>query len=236
MKIINWNSNCAFRKKFDSIAEYNPDIVVVPESESPNNLKKCNARLGCKSHVWCGDADYKGLSVMTFNGYKAQIADFYNDNFKFVLPVEVWRKSRRFLVIAVWTKFVGTFRNAYIAQACQAMEYYKNYIDKNTIIIGDFNSNKLWDRSMRRRENHSCLLRILGCLGFASVYHRFYGEEQGAETRPTIFLYRKPEKQFHIDYVFMHESRLRRINDFYIGEYEDWIRYSDHMPMFMEVR
>ena len=40
MKLISWNCNRAFRQKYSCLESYCADIIVAPESESPQKLAK----------------------------------------------------------------------------------------------------------------------------------------------------------------------------------------------------
>lgn len=235
MKIISWNCNCAFRNKLVLLNDFGADIIIAAESESPQNLSKYDCDMGCESHLWVGRTPSKGLGVYTFNGYKAKLADFYNPSFRYILPLIIRKDRKKFLLLAVWTKGEKDTYNGYVVQACKALNYYQPHIDKNTIISGDFNSNKLWDTHFKREYNHSRLIKLLTQLQFQSVYHSLTQEEYGEESGATIYMYRKPDRPYHIDYTFIHQSKIKKINSFNIGIYDDWINYSDHMPQFLDV-
>lgn len=237
MKLICWNCNCALRKKYKYIAEYQPDILICPESESPEQLNHFKETISCNGHVWAGDRRTKGLSVLTFNGYTAEIAPFYNPAFQYILPIMITTPQKHtFLLLAVWTKATTQVSRGYIVQACMAMQFYRPWLDENTIIAGDFNSNKLWDQNSRHRYNHSKLLELLERDRFTSLYHYCYREFQGEETQPTMFLHKNFHRPYHIDYIFINSSKLFLVRDFAVGEYRDWIFASDHMPLIMETR
>ena len=69
-------------------------------------------------------------------------------------------------------------------------------------------------------------------MGFESQYHAIRGEEHGKETKPTFFLQKNRAKAYHIDYVFV-SSDLAGSCDLQIGEHEDWIAVSDHVPLLL---
>lgn len=236
MKIVSWNCNGAFRHKYNFVSELNPDIMVIPESESPDFLNDNKKTIPCNSHIWCGEREFKGLSIFACNGYNARVADFYDNEFKYVIPVEVSGCGENFLLMAVWTKFVGHFRDSYVAQAYRAICMYEQYFTSNTIIIGDFNSNAIWNNSCGRKINHDTLIERLKQDNFTSVYHQLYKEKQGKESISTLFKNKYMEHGYHIDYAFLHENRVNEIKAFTIGEYSDWHKASDHMPLFLDIK
>ena len=54
---------------------------------------------------------------------------------------------------------------------------------------------------------------------------------QGEEAHPTFYLYKQKDKPYHIDYCFASKDLAERLYDLEIGSYEQWIKYSDHVPM-----
>ena len=68
-----------------------------------------------------------------------------------------------------------------------------------------------------------------------SSYHHFFNEEQGKETQPTFYLHHKKEKPFHLDFCFLSKELINRIESVEVGKYEDWIKYSDHVPMIINM-
>ena len=76
-------------------------------------------------------------------------------------------------------------------------------------------------------------MNLLNNLDFISVYHNFYNQKQGEETAPTHCYHRNKEKSFHIDFMFIHKDR--NIQSFSLGNFNDWISLSDHVPLFAEI-
>lgn len=68
-----------------------------------------------------------------------------------------------------------------------------------------------------------------------SIYHFIKKEKHGKETIPTLFFQKNKKKPYHIDYYFCKISKMNKIRDFRIGEYEKYITKSDHMPLFIEI-
>ncbi|MCT4562458.1 MAG: hypothetical protein N4A41_13910 [Crocinitomicaceae bacterium] len=103
----------------------------------------------------------------------------------------------------------------------------------DSFIIGDLNSNCIWDQ-WDRWWNHSDVVKELSELGIESAYHYSTGEGQGKETKPTLYLQRKKEKPYHIDFIFAPLNKLETMNELRVGNFQDWIAISDHMPIYFE--
>ena len=67
-----------------------------------------------------------------------------------------------------------------------------------------------------------------------SIYHQKFGIKHGEEKQPTLYLLKKKEKPYHIDYCFSSKSLFTKKTTFEIGKYEDWIEFSDHMPIIID--
>ena len=67
-----------------------------------------------------------------------------------------------------------------------------------------------------------------------SLYHKVMDEEQGQETWPTLFLQRKREKPYHIDYAFVSKP-LMAGGSLEVGHPDQWLDISDHMPIVFNV-
>ena len=120
----------------------------------------------------------------------------------------------------------------YITQVWKALHHYKTLIgNQQAILIGDFNSNTIWDRP-RREGNHSTVVKLLESKGIYSVYHRHFNQEQGKEQHPTYYLYRHKDKPYHLDYCFASEKFIDRLVSVQIGDH-DWCVYSDHVPVIV---
>lgn len=99
-----------------------------------------------------------------------------------------------------------------------------------SIILGDFNSNKIWDKK-KRSWNHSDVVKELSEIGIRSVYHEYFKIYQGQEEHPTFYLQRNLTKAYHIDYIFACSSTFPHIRDLEIGTCSKWLNHSDHLPI-----
>ena len=235
MKIISWNCNGAFRRKFQALKKFGADIWVIQESESPEYLAEKNVVIPAETHLWHGDRSCKGLSIFSFNGYQIQKADFFSPEFKYALPVGVLSPAGRTrLLTGVWASTVKDNHDwDYIGQMCVFMERYYGYFDDLSVMIGDLNSNMLWNSYYKKEHNYSRFLELMAGNGLFSVYHELSGLPQGQETVPTSYYHRDPARGFHIDYAFMSKPEIACLRRFDISG-KEWLDYSDHVPLILE--
>lgn len=234
MKLITWNCQGAFRKKAEIILMLKPDILVVQECESPEKLIIKNSTIKPNNFLWFGDNQNKGLGIFSFGSFKFELLEQYNPEFKIVTPIKVSDNKNSFVLFAIWANNTQDKNNQYIEQVWKAINHYDEILNnETTILTGDFNSNKIWDRK-HRIGNHSEVVDRLANKNIFSIYHKHYNEEQGKETKPTFYLQRNKNKPYHIDYCFASESLIEKFKEIEIGTYENWIEYSDHSPLFVK--
>jgi exonuclease III len=102
------------------------------------------------------------------------------------------------------------------------------------MLIGDFNSNSIWDKK-HREGNHSTVVAKLEAKKIFSAYHKFFRQTQGKEEHPTLFMYRHKEKPYHIDYCFASTDLIEKLQNVEIGTYQEWTEHSDHKPLSVTV-
>lgn len=223
----------AFRKKAEFILTYKPDILIVPECEHPDKLKFKNAIPIPTDVFWFGSNLNKGLGVFSYSDYKFKLLNNHNPELKTVLPLSVSNGKHSFTLFAVWANNPKDPDGSYITQVWKAIHYYENLLqDKQTILVGDFNSNTIWDKP-RREGNHSTVVKTLIEKNIHSIYHKYFKQAQGKETHPTLFMYRKKDKSYHIDYCFASADFAEKISKVEVGIYENWIAHSDHAPLIV---
>jgi len=233
MKIITWNCNMAFRKKADFILAHKPDILVVPECEHPDKLHFKDDVPKPTQTLWFGHNQNKGLAVFSYCDFRLEVIDVHNDNFKMVVPIAVTSKQLNFTLFAIWANNPAEKNGQYVTQVWKVVNYYESLIKgKKTILIGDFNSNTIWDRP-RREGNHSTLVKKLEEKRIFSVYHKHFNQVQGKEEHPTLYLYRHKDKPYHLDYCFASVDMLQHLLSVEIGEYDCWKEHSDHVPVIV---
>lgn len=233
MKLITWNCNMAFRKKAGLLLGLQPDIVIVPECEHPDKLKFSNDTRQPSDMLWFGNNLNKGLGIFSYSGFRLKVHKKHNPDFRMIVPITVTGGATKFLLYAIWANNPTDPDGQYVEQVWKAIHHYKRYIsNKQTILIGDFNSNTIWDRK-RRAGNHSNVVKRLEEKGIYSCYHLHHKQMQGKEQHPTYYLYRHQDKPYHLDYCFVSADLSERIKSVQIGEYDYWSPYSDHMPVII---
>ena len=233
MKVITWNCNMAFRKKADLILQHKPDILIVPECEHPGKLKFNSNTPVPTDTLWFGDNENKGLGIFSYSNYKFKRLRNHNKNLKMIIPIAVTGGAFDFTLYAIWANNPDDPDGQYVEQVWKAILHYdKKLKNKPTILVGDFNSNTIWDRKYREG-NHSNVVKRLAEKGIASCYHLHHNQTQGKEEHPTFYLYRHQDKAYHLDYCFASADLTKKIMEVEIGAYDFWMQYSDHVPVMV---
>jgi exonuclease III len=234
MKIITWNCNMAFRKKAAHLLQYSPDILVIPECECPDKLLFPKGVQQPADILWYGSNPNKGLGVFSYSNYRFKLLKIHNTAFKTILPIAVTGGAVDFTLFAIWANNPMEPEHQYVGQIWKAMEYYKKLIRKQqTLLIGDFNSNTIWNKP-RRTGNHTDVVNALAKKGISSVYHQYHKQTHGTEQHPTFSLYRHQNKPYHLDYCFASADFTSKLKYVEIGAHEDWCRLSDHLPVMVK--
>jgi exonuclease III len=235
MRLVTWNCNGRFRDKVSAINQLDADVYIIQECEDPKRVSKPSTEYNdfCSNFAWTGDDKNKGLGV--FSKYKLRKKQeeldekFGQGTLKWFLPLDI---DEKLSIVGVWAHRAdgGEFR--YIGQ------FYKYLINNlpeltNSVIMGDFNSNAIWDYK-RLEWGHSTCVRMLKEVGIESVYHRLRNEQHGKEVISTFFLQRNPNKPYHIDYVFSPEALIDKTMELRIETFDNWKHLSDHVPLLWE--
>lgn len=233
MKIVTWNCNGALRNKFEKLEFLDADIYIIQECENPKQSINMKYNKWALNSLWIGDNKNKGLGVFAkeeINIFSLKWSSNYNNhNVKFFLPFSIDNKLD---VLAVWNHKNHSPNFGYIGQLWKYLQINKHKLE-NTMVVGDFNSNSIWDE-WDRWWNHSDVVRELNEIGIESIYHKSFKEKQGRETSPTFFLYRNLDKPYHIDYFFAPNQIINQIIKFEIGDIDEWLQLSDHLPLICE--
>lgn len=234
MKIVAWNAGMAFRKKIDKILPLKADILVISECEKSEKWGQIDKEKGINDFLWEGDNPNKGIGIITFDKrYKIEIHPDYDKSFRYIVPIKVSADKQDFIMFAVWSQKGEKRYSSYISQIYLALEKYASLLKEPCIIVGDWNSCKLYDR-IKRVKTHSEVVEFLEGFRIKSAYHHFSKEEQGKELKVTHYFRKEKARPFHIDFLFASEILLDQLKSFLVGSREDWIDFSDHLPISAE--
>lgn len=222
MKILSWNCNGKFREKYKYLLPYCADVYIIAECENPAASNDKDYRAFAANGFWNEQTKDKGLGVFAHGKTELNsLHSSYED--KSFLPV-IANESVK--IVGVWTV------PPYTKRFSDYIEHNADNFGGNTVLMGDFNSNQnmAWDK--RSSALHKECVEKLETVGMLSMYHRNYGEKQGEESIPTFYMYRHKDKGFHIDHCF---ARPEYVKKFEVLSSEDWLKYSDHMPLLIEI-
>ena len=223
----------AFRKKAAIILSHNPDILIVQECEHPEKLLFTADTPKPTQVLWFGKNQHKGLAIFSYSDYRFSVLSNHNEDLKMIIPISVTGGQYDFTLFAIWANNPADPDGQYITQIWKAIDHYHFLLDKKRVLlIGDFNSNSIWDRK-HRTSNHSNVVKLLEEKGIFSTYHLHYKQAQGKEEHPTLYMYRHKDKPYHIDYCFASADMLAKLESVKIGDYDFWTRYSDHVPVMV---
>ncbi len=250
MRIISWNCGGAFRKKFSYLRPYDADILIIQECEQPVRLPEVIDSY--PQTIWTGHLKYKGLIILAKSGLKLERLDLENitipqdwlprniqgsiyssDALRYFISCRV---NNTFNLIGIWAcrSTLKYNRMSYIGQIWLFWQAYHHHFSSDpTIIIGDFNSNSIWDKK-HRYWSHSKQFEAFLRYDIHSLYHHQTSEQQGLEKHPTFYMHRKQDKPYHIDYACLSSSLLPH-SRLEIGDSNQWLQLSDHMPLVLDV-
>jgi exonuclease III len=230
MKILTWNCNGAFRKKFEFLKEFDADILIVQECENPETTKDPKYKDWAKNYIWTGENNNKGLGIFANDNTSIENLLWETNHLKYFIACKV---NNDFNLVGAWCHGANSPTFGYIGQLWKYLQIHKTNLNR-CFIAGDFNSNVIWDR-WDRWWNHSDVVRELKELKIESLYHRQNKEEDpGKELQPTFYLHKNLIKAYHIDYIFGSDEFLTSCKRLHIGQYNQWIGKSDHMPVLCE--
>jgi len=223
----------AFRKKACFILNYKPDILIVPECEHPDKLKFTAGTPVPTDILWFGTNQNKGLGIFSYSDFRFKVIDTHNPELRMIIPIEVTSGEIDFTLYAIWANNPNDPDGQYTEQVRKAIDYYDQQMtNQQTILIGDFNSNTIWDRKYKSG-NHTNIVRTLEEKGIYSAYHQYHRQKQGEEKHPTLYMYRHNDKPYHIDYCFVSQDFADKIQSVEIGDFDYWTQYSDHVPLIV---
>lgn len=234
IKLMTWNCQGAFRKKYPLVADIAPDLAVIQECEQPERIPWKFGRPPSAA-LWFGEKSTRGLGIFSWTDFTFHPLDKYDSSIRFCIPIQV-TSPYQFHLLAVWAMDHKQDLHSYSGQVYQAIGLYRSFIQAaDTVFLGDYNSSK-HTTPQSRMGNHATITMNLNDLWLVSAYHQFYSEPQGQEKRWTYFRGRKIDRHYHLDYAFIPSRWLRRLANVQVGDPKVWLQHSDHCPVIVEVQ
>jgi len=224
LRLATWNCHHGeLRTRAALLDGLRPDIVA---------LQECSAPVPAGRDVaWEGFSPGKGVGVRVGAGSEvALVSD----------ATAGGRSARLFQLSGAVTLQLLVFwahrEPTYVRGVAAALDAYATAIrSAPTVLLGDFNSNKVWDGDEPDISHSTIVLRLRDEFGLVSAYHAFHGEAQGAESQPTIFWRWDPATTYHVDYCFVTQSWAEHIRAVTVGGCDGADGESDHMPVSLEL-
>ena len=214
---------------------YKPDLLIISECENIEKISEECPFLKPSFVYWYGSNKHKGIGIFSFAKYKVELRTEFNPDFRYIIPLRVLAENKEINLFAIWAMDNKENHAArYIGQIWHALNSYQDFLNGSTILAGDFNSNKIWDRK-GRVGNHSDVVQNLANKDIHSAYHKHFSMEHGAEVQSTFYLYRMKSKQYHLDYCFLSSDLIANLKSIEIGSFKKWISFSDHMPLIVDI-
>lgn len=230
MRVASWNCRMGFWNKWRYLDAFEPDIMVVPEGAEPE--RQPTELLERYSHaLWVGDRGVQGLLVLATERHPIRLLAEPSVDHRYVLPIAV-DGPEPMTLLAVWAQ--RDRAGKYTDHIMAALQQYEHLLSENALIVGDFNSNAIWDGELGRSATHSNIVGWLAARGFVSAYHHVTGESQGRETVPTYAQHKYHDRLYHIDHCFMPESMANQGLSVVIPPVDSWIGISDHAPFVVD--
>ena len=226
MKIITWNCNLSFAKKYEHLESMDADILIIQECEK---LKE--DYFSGRKFFWTGRIENKGLGILIKDD-NAFVHPSNNTNLINFLPIQY--DDLKILGVWAYNHRAIKFGNEVSGNTIDAIEYYRKWLDEDStpcLFGGDFNNSVIWDKP-NNDNNFQNINANLNNLGFKSIYHSISGDSFGNETETTFFHTKNESKKYHIDYLYAKSLEAKSIT---IGKYKDWTKLSDHSPVVVEI-
>ena len=232
MKIVTWNCNSKFSKKFPAIIEENADIYVIQECDNPLIANSDEYLEFASNYYWVGENQDQGLGIFAKDNVKLELVDLDDKGLRYFIPVNV---NDDFNLLGIWTNpdMEGNKVIHYLKEITKYYEAHKDsgFFNENMIMCGDFNCDvRLINKT--HGKNVYEMMDKLSEVSLIDVYHYLNDEIQGEESKSTFFMNRNLSKPFHLDHLF---SAHDKVKDLQIPNPEYWMTLSDHVPLIFEI-
>ena len=232
MKIVSWNCNGGFRKKYMDLFNAYPDadVFMIQECENPDfyNNREFKALFQKGFHVGTPDFWMKGIGVFAPKGNSLRRTKCKYGNPLHMLGYAFFDVDNCYKMLAVWP------HGKYVEEMIDFFHLNESLFTNDLLVMGDTNSCSVFNNHHPKNKNHDVLVDLLNQKGLVDAYNYSMGEAEGEETIPTFYLQRKKGKPYHLDRCFIAPDR---ITSFKVAENHDyWLSLSDHIPVEIVIK
>lgn len=227
IRVVGWNCNGGLAGvKAERLAGLRPDIAIVSECAADADVAGL-VRVG-----WTGAHPRKGLAVFARADLQPSVDPSWDPARQWFLPVHVGALDVD--VLGVWAMNHRGGEGAPRWRTRRALDHYGQLLARRrAIVIGDFNDNLRWDRPAYPA--FAGTLNQLAAQAYVSLYHARSGEDHGAESGVSLYWRRKVTDPYLVDHAFVPRAWLGGVERFEVGAADDWLTYSDHMPLIIDL-
>lgn len=235
MRLVTWNCNEGFDRKFLHLLDLNFDIAVVTEcGPFESGFDEASREVSAVLKLAVDQPGHtKHIGVFAQEPWRVEPLPLVPGQ-PWVLPVRVIGPVD-FTVLAVWAlgrEWVAD-RLSYAAQTARVVVDLLPEFDGPVVLAGDLNAPIASSPTDARRHKESA--RQLANRGLVSAFTAARGDVDPL-TEPTLYHQRKFDRPFHIDHLFVPKEWTSDM-DVTVGKYAEWIatRRSDHVPVIADV-
>jgi len=233
MEIVSWNCNGNFRAKWQALFGAFPsaDVYIVEECEDPTFFDDAAYRQLFATGFYAGTPDFytKGIGVFAPKGHRLRRLRCDYGTRLMLAGYAPFMVDDGQKILAVWP------HGKYVEEMLDFLALNEALVTDELVIIGDTNSNAVFNRSHPKAKNHDAMVVWLREKGLVDAYNHVTGEAQGEETLATFYQWRHEDKPFHLDRAYVSPQRLRSFAVVPRSEHGRWLELSDHMPIVLDI-
>jgi len=235
MEIVSWNCKNGFDvTKAETIGNAYQDAAIFVIQEC-RRTEIYNFKNNWKFKNWYGDdQEYSDLGIAVFsNKFEIKLTEEFNRNYRYVVPYKVDAGKIKFTLFAVWTKPIDEYYDANVTEAIN-FSGYKNIIDGNVIMIGDYNTG-CSEKTEEHKNRYVNLNKKMEPKGFMNC-------SPAEKIYEMTFFSDRTKQEYVNDFCFISKNLSSSLEKFGTNkEWEEkngikrWRGLSDHCPIIVDL-
>ena len=243
IRLVTWNCRGKFYERFECVQSLDADIYVISECTNPQNQKYSTKKFQefqnfSKKRLWNESSRKYELSVGIFvkeNHNLEKNENSYDD--KNFISGNFYSNQCSFNIVGMWPSWSNDQKKGCCAQ--EILDYLNKHseINSNYIIAGDMNIDKLYENqsSVCITKTSEIIKNLNEDKKLFSAYHTHLNKSHNKEVMKTYYFQSKGNGTSHVDYVFLNKEKFEIVK-VYLGEKEDWLNHSDHLPLIVDFK